>query len=409
MHMTTEMETVALERTAEVFDWPFSRVATSLEASIIREILKISSKPGVINFAGGLPAPELFPIEKIRECVDAVLTNNGPASLQYSLTSGILPLREFLAEHVSKKGLPVTAENITITTGSQQGLDLVGRAFLEPGDYVLTELPTYLGALQAFNFYQAIYCPVEMDNDGLLIEQADEKLKQFKPKFMYLVPNFQNPSGITMSLERRQAVIDLAFKYSIPIVDDNPYGELRFSGKAMPSLRGIGGDAVIGLGTFSKLISPGLRIGWVVAPIACSKVIERVKQATDLHSATFPQYVIYEFLKRGYLEPHIERIRVAYAERLKVMEAAMHEHFPCEVTWPHPEGGLFLWLQLPEHVSAMKMLNESIEAGVAFVPGRPFHPDGSGDNTMRLNFANATLEGIVEGIKRLATVLKKHC
>ena len=331
-----------MERKAEVFNWPFSAIATSLEASMIREILKMSSKPGIMNFAGGLPAPELFPIEQIRECVDAVLTNNGAASLQYSLTQGILPLREYLAEHVSKKGLPVTAENITITTGSQQGLDLVGRAFLEPGDYVLTELPTYLGALQAFNFYQVKYCPVTMDNDGIRVDQAEEKIKQFKPKFIYLVPNFQNPSGITMSLERRQAVIDLAFKYHIPIVDDNPYGELRFSGKAMPSLRGIGGDAVIGLGTFSKLISPGLRIGWVVAPIACSKIIERVKQAIDLHSATFTQYVIYEFLRRGYLEPHIEKIKVAYAQRLDVMEAAMREYFPESVTWPHPEGGLFL-------------------------------------------------------------------
>jgi 2-aminoadipate transaminase len=407
--MDTNLQTVEIERKAEVFNWPFSRVAASLEASIIREILKFSSKPGVINFAGGLPAPELFPIEQIRECVDAVLTNSGPASLQYSLTQGILPLREYLAEHVSKKGLPVTAENITITTGSQQGLDLVGRAFLEPGDYVLTELPTYLGALQAFNFYQAIYCPVTMDNDGLRVDQAEEKIKQFKPKFIYLVPNFQNPSGITMSLERRQKVIDLAFKYHIPIVDDNPYGELRFSGKAMPSLRGIGGDAVIGLGTFSKLISPGLRVGWVVAPIACSKIIERVKQAVDLHSATFPQYVIYEFLKRGYLEPHIEKIKVAYANRLEVMERAIREYFPENITWPHPEGGLFLWLQLPENVSAMKMLNESIEAGVAFVPGQPFHPDGSGDNTMRLNFANASPDAIVEGIKRLSVVLKKYC
>jgi 2-aminoadipate transaminase len=407
--MDANLQAVEIERNTGVFNWPFSSLAASLEASIIREILKFSSKPGVINFAGGLPAPELFPIDQIRECVDAVLTNSGPASLQYSLTQGILPLREYLAEHVTKKGLPVTAENITITTGSQQGLDLVGRAFLEPGDYVLTELPTYLGALQAFNFYQAIYCPVPMDEHGILVDQAEEKIRQFKPKFIYLVPNFQNPSGITMSLERRQKVIDLAFKYHIPIVDDNPYGELRFSGKAMPSLRGIGGDAVIGLGTFSKLISPGLRVGWVVAPIACSKIIEKVKQAVDLHSTTFTQYVIYEFLKRGYLEPHIEKIKVAYALRLGVMEQALREYFPDNVTWPHPEGGLFLWLQLPEHVSAMKMLNEAIDAGVAFVPGQPFHPDGSGENTMRLNFANANAENIVEGIKRLGKVLKKYC
>lgn len=407
--MNTNFASVDLERKAKVFNWPFSKIAVSLEASIIRELLKMSSKKGTINFAGGFPAPELFPIAEIKECIDAVLTDHGPESLQYSLTQGVLSLRELLAEHVSQRGLPVSPENIIITTGSQQGLDLIGRVFLEPGDHVVTELPTYLGALQAFNFYQAKYCPIKMDNEGMLIDPAEDRIREYRPKLIYVVPNFQNPSGITTSLERRQELINLAFKYQVPIVDDNPYGELRYSGKPVPSLRGIGGDAVIQLGTFSKLISPGLRVGWICAPIAAIKVIERAKQAVDLHSATFPQFVISEFLRRGFLKDHIETIKVAYSQRRDIMMRAMKEYFPPSITWPPPDGGLFLWVQCPHYVSTMKILGEAIEAGVAFVPGQPFHPDGSGDNTMRLNFANASHEGIVEGIKRLATVLKRHC
>jgi 2-aminoadipate transaminase len=380
-----------------------------MEASIIRELLKISSKKGTINFAGGFPAPELFPIAAIRECIDSVLTENGPASLQYSLTQGILPLRELLAERISHTGLPVSPENLIITTGSQQGLDLVGRVFLEPGDHVLTELPTYLGALQAFNFYQIKYCPVAMDSEGMLMDQAEERIKECRPKLIYVVPNFQNPSGITMSLERRQALVSLALKYQIPIIDDNPYGELRYSGKPMPSLRGIGGDCIIQLGTFSKLLSPGLRVGWICAPIAAAQVFERTKQAVDLHSATFPQWIVYEFLKRGLLNPHIEKIKTSYSQRRDIMTAAMKEYFPPSITWPQPDGGLFLWAQCPPHVSTSKIVMEAIDAGVAFVPGKPFHPDGSGDNTLRLNFANAGHEAIVEGVKRLSVVLKKYC
>lgn len=393
----------------KMFKWPYSSVASSLKASIIREILKLSAQKGIINFAGGLPAPELFPVERIRECITAVLDNYPTAALQYSLTQGVGQLRDLIAERMSISSLPVSGENILITTGSQQGLDLVGRAFLEPGDYVLTESPTYLGALQAFNFYQCRYATVDLDDEGMLVDQAEAQIKKHKPKLIYVVPNFQNPSGITMSLERRKELVRLAFEYQIPIIDDNPYGELRYSGKKMPSLRGIGGDAVIALGTFSKLISPGLRVGWICAPVDALGVIERAKQAADLHSTTFTQYVIYEFLKRGYLEEHIELIKHSYAERRDVMLKALKEYFPAQISWPHPDGGLFLWIQMPGGPSCTKVFDKAVERGVAFVPGQPFHPDGSGDNTFRLNFANAGVEDIVEGIKRLGAVLHEFC
>lgn len=397
------------ESTNTVFNWPFSKLATSLEASVIRETLKLSNKPGIINFAGGLPAAELFPVDAIYECIDAVMTDHAAPALQYSLSQGVPLLRELLAERISKQGLPVTAENILITTGSQQGLDLIGRVFIEPGDYVITELPTYLGALQAFNFYQCRYAPVQMDNDGMIIDQLEEKIRLFNPKLIYVVPNFQNPSGITLSYQRRKALMSLVFRHQVALIDDNPYGELRYSGTPQPSLRGLGGDAVIQLGTFSKLISPGLRVGWICAPVSAIKIIEKAKQAVDLHSATFTQFVVAEFLKRGFLEPHIEIIRASYAARREIMINAMKEHFPANVTWPFPDGGLFLWVQLPEHVSSTMIFQQAVNEGVAFVPGRPFHPDGSGDNTMRLNFASSTAENIVEGIRRLGRVFERYC
>ncbi len=392
-----------------MFDWPFSKLASALETSVIRELLKISNTKGMINFAGGLPAGELFPTDQISECIGAVMTNHPREALQYSITQGAIELRELIAERVSKQGLPVTAENILITTGSQQGLDLIGRAFLDPGDYVLTELPTYLGALQAFNFYQVRYCPVKMDNDGIIIEQIEQTLEKYSPKFIYSVPNFQNPSGITLSYQRRKALMNLVFKHRIPLIDDNPYGELRYSGEAVPSLRGIGGDAVIQLGTFSKLISPGLRVGWVCAPVSAIKVIEKAKQAVDLHSTTFTQFVAAEFLRRGYLDPHIENVKKVYARKRDTMVSAMKEYFPASVKWPYPDGGLFLWAQLPENVSATMVFQSAIDKGVAFVPGRAFHPDKSGDNTLRLNFASPTFENLVEGVKRLGSVLAKYC
>ncbi|MEW5701955.1 MAG: PLP-dependent aminotransferase family protein [Candidatus Zixiibacteriota bacterium] len=384
----------------------FSPSGYNLESSIIREILKISNQPGVISFAGGLPAPELFPVEEIREATDRVLTHFGSQALQYGLSMGYPPLRQFIAERISRiGGTQLTADNIMITAGSQQGLDAVGRVFLTHGDYVLCSRPTYLGALQAFNFYGVEYTTVDMDDHGMKVETMDPLIEAHHPKFIYTVPNFDNPTGTTLSLERRNLLVQKAHRYSVPIVDDNPYGELRYSGPPVPSIKSIGGQAVIQLGTFSKLVSPGLRIGWVAGSRQVMGIFERVKQATDLHTNGFAQYVMYEFAKDGALDRHIEKLKAAYSERRDAMLRAMNEFFPDTVTWTRPEGGLFLWVRLPEHVDATTLLPKAIEQKVAYVPGQPFHPDGSGKNTLRLNFSNATLEGIHEGIKRLGRVL----
>lgn len=383
----------------------FAEAAYNLESSIIRDILKFSNQPGVISFAGGLPAPELFPVEEIREAADRVLTRYGTQALQYGLSMGYAPLREYIAERLSVSGgTQLTANNILITGGSQQGLDLVGRVFLNRGDYVLCERPTYLGALQAFNFYSARYALVDMDSHGMMVETADPVIEKYRPRVMYVVPNFQNPTGITLSEERRRLLVQKAQKYGIPIIDDNPYGELRYSGTPVPSIKSIGGQAVIQLGTFSKTVSPGLRIGWVAASRQLMGIFERVKQSTDLHTNQFSQYLIYEYVQNGALDRHIERLKVAYHERRDAMLRAMKEFWPESITWTKPDGGLFLWVKLPEGIDAKEILPKAIEEKVAYVPGQPFFPDGNGKNTLRLNFSNASLENIHEGIKRLGRV-----
>jgi len=389
-------------------NWTVSVRAREMKASAIREILKITERPDVISFAGGLPAPELFPIQALKKACAKVLDTYGPKSLQYSLTMGVLPLREVLAERLSKKGLPVTLDNLFITGGSQQGLDLIAKVFLNEGDALLCENPTYLGAIQAFNVMRPKYVTVEMDQDGMIVEQAEEKIKEHNPRFIYVVADFQNPSGITLSLERRKQLVKLAEKYQIPIVDDNPYGELRYVGKNVPSLQSLGKDLVIELGTFSKIVSPGLRIGWGIVSTKITTMFERLKQGADLHTNTFAQYVLYEYIKEGNLDRHIQEIKAAYSERRDVMIKALKEHFPENVKWVEPEGGLFLWVELPEGVSATTLLPDAVEQKVAYVPGKPFYPYEDKDNTLRLNFSNASPEMIREGIKRLGKVFKEN-
>jgi len=383
----------------------FAKYAFNLESSIIRDILKFSSQPGVISFAGGLPAPELFPIEEIRAAADRVLTRFGSQALQYSLSMGYPPLREFLAERVSQAGgVQFTADNILITAGSQQGLDVIGRIFIERNDHVLCSRPTYVGALQAFNYYGARYTLTETDDDGMVLDRIDTLIAEHRPRIIYVVPTFQNPTGITLTEERRHLLVDKAHQHNLPIIEDNPYGELRYSGVPVPSIQSLGGDAVIQLGTFSKTISPGLRIGWIAASKQTMGILERVKQCTDLHTNTFAQFVIYEYVQNGAIDRHIEKLCTAYRERRDAMLRAMIEFFPDNVTWTKPEGGLFLWVRLPEGVDATQLLQKAIKEKVAYVPGKPFHPDGGGLNTLRLNFSNASLENIHEGIKRLGRV-----
>lgn len=396
-----------LETVGQLVDrWQFSSRARTQKSSIIREILKDSSKPGVINLAGGLPAPELFPVEAIKQACIRVLDKYGPDSLQYSLTTGVPVLKQFLADRISAGGREFSPEAIQITGGSQQGLDIVGRVFLEPGSVVLTEEPTYLGALQAFSFYQAQFVSVKTDECGIIPTDLEYKIKEFNPVFIYLVPNFQNPSGVTLSAERREAVVALAKKYDIPIIDDNPYGELRFFGQPVPSLKVLGGQHVIQLGTFSKIISPGLRIGWIAADKEFIRMCELMKQACDLHTTTFSQYVVYEFAKDGALEEYIEVLKKAYKRRRDVMIDTLSRELKGEATWSEPEGGLFLWVKLGEGISASELLPKAIQAGFAYVPGKYFYSQTPDDTTLRLNFCNAAEENIVEGVKRLAAVVK---
>jgi 2-aminoadipate transaminase len=396
-----------LETVGSLVDrWQFSTAAKTQKSSVIREILKDSSKPGVINMAGGLPAPELFPIDAIKQACLRVLDKYGPDSLQYSLTTGVPILKQYIADRISADGIEFSPDSIQITGGSQQGLDIVGRVFLEPGSVVLTEEPTYLGALQAFSFYQARFISVKTDENGIIPTDLEYKIKEFNPVFIYLVPNFQNPSGITMSAERRQAVVALAMKYDIPIIDDNPYGELRFYGRPVPSLKVMGGQHVIQLGTFSKIISPGLRIGWIAADKEFIRMCELMKQACDLHSNTFAQYVVYEFARDGALEAHIEVIKKAYKIRRDLMIDTLAKELKNGTIWSEPEGGLFLWVKLPDGFSASELLPKAIKAGFAYVPGKHFYSQNPDDSTLRLNFCNASEKNIVEGVKRLAAVVK---
>ncbi len=388
--------------------WPVAPHVKYLQASVIRELLKVSSQPGVISFAGGLPAPELFPLEQIKEICSLVIEKHTSVGVQYSLSRGVLPFRQLLAERSIKNDAPAEADNFIITTGSQQGIEILARTFIDPGDFVLTENPTYLGALQAFNFYRARYATVEMDDHGMIVDQVEAKIRQYNPKLIYSVSNFQNPTGITMSAERRLQLVEIAAKYDIPVVDDNPYGEIRFAGEPVPSLKSLGGEGVIELQTTSKLVAPGLRIGWMNGPKTVVNHFEKVRQCVDLHSSTFNQFVIYEFMNQGYLEPHIERIKADYLAKRQTMLKTLDETFPKEISWTRPDGGLFLWLTLPEHMNATELFTKAIEMKVAYVPGQPFFPHGEGQNTLRMNFSNCTQEGIVDGVTRLSKLFKDN-
>ncbi len=389
----------------------------AMTSSVIRELLKLTAKPDVISFAGGLPAPEVFPLEEVRAAADRVLTDQGPTALQYGPTEGFMPLRELLCRHMSRYGIEVRPTNVMVTSGSQQGLDLLGKLFVNSGDRILTEEPTYLGAIQAFTAYQAQYLTVPVDDDGVLLGELEEALRA-GPKFMYILPNFQNPGGFTLSLERRQKLVELASHYGTPLIEDDPYGQLRYAGKHLPPLvkidaehHGNGkGDLpyrgdVIYLGTLSKTLAPGLRIGWIVAPEEVMARLVQMKQGADLHTSTFSQMVAFEVARGGFLDRHVQTIREVYRARLQAMLEALDRHFPPGSRWTRPEGGLFLWLTLPEGLDSAELLKDALEEKVAFVPGHAFHPNGGGHRTMRLNFSYSKPEVIEEGIRRLATVV----
>jgi len=389
-----------------------------MKSSAIRELLKLTEQPDVISFAGGLPAPEVFPYEEFREACNVVLKTHGPVALQYGTTEGYLPLRQMIARHTRRFGIEVTEENIMITSGSQKALDLLGKIFINEGDQVLVESPTYLGAMQAWNIYGAEYVTVPSDENGLVTDELEAALRA-GVKFIYVLPNFQNPTGVTIPLERRLRLVELADRYGVPIIEDDPYGQLRFEGSHIPSIvvldeklhpqnDGCYTGNVIYLSTFSKTLAPGIRLAWVIAPPEVIRKLVVAKQGTDLNTAVFNQIVAYEVAHGGFLNKHIEHICSVYHERRDVMLDALEEHMPAGVKWTHPNGGLFLWTTLPDGMNTVELFKEAVEQKVAYVPGASFHPCGGGENTMRLNFSYASPEMINEGISRLARVIRRR-
>ncbi len=390
----------------------FAKRMAGLNRSEIREILKITARPEIISFAGGLPAPELFPVEDIKKVTSDLLDRAGKQVLQYATTEGYQPFRAVIAKHMNEKfQTSVTDDQVTIVSGSQQALDFAGKIFIDEGDVVLLESPSYLGAINAFNAYGPEYVQVATDDDGLIPEDLERVLATTeRVKFLYAIPDFQNPTGRTWSLERRKAIMAIVEKYDLPVIEDNPYGELRFNGEIPPSLKSMDKKGlVIFHGTFSKIFAPGLRLGWVAADKRFLEKFITVKQSSDLHTSEFTQRIVYEYMTTCDINGHIEKIMALYKERCQTLIKAMEKHFPPGVKFTHPDGGLFLWVTLPEGVDAGEILVKSVEHNVAFVPGAPFYPNNKKVNTMRLNFSNMPPDRIEEGIKRLGEVLKTYC
>ncbi len=393
-----------------------------MSTSVIRDILKVAQSPDIISMAGGWPEAALFPLDQFDELCHHVLHAMPREALQYGLTDGLPILRDAIAEQMTEVGMPANRDNIVITSGSQQALDLIGRLMLDEGDTVLVESPTFVGALQAFNAYGPRYVTVPLDEHGLDVEALKQVLAENQPKFMYLQPTFQNPTGFSLSLERRRRVVALAAEAGVPILEDDPYGQLRFAGAPMPTLAALDMEQypenaaagryvkgnVIYLSTFSKTLAPGLRVAWAVAPAEIANQFVMAKQGADLQTNALAQALAYEFLRRGLLPAQVARIRDTYLERRNAMVAAIQEFFPPEVKYSEPDGGLFLWLTLPEGLDTVPMVAEAAEHKVAFVPGAPFFANGGGQNTMRLSFASMSPEIIREGIQRLAGVVRSH-
>jgi 2-aminoadipate transaminase len=386
----------------------FAARMENIKGSAIRELLKLTEDPSIISFAGGLPAPELFPVKELEEVTIKVLREDGRAALQYSATEGFLPLREKIAQRMKKINVECEAKDILITSGSQQGLEFSGKIFLNEGDIVICESPSYLGALNAFKAYLPKFVDISMDEDGMIIEELEKALEQNpNTKFIYTIPDFQNPSGRTMSLERRKKLLELAYKFNVPVVEDNPYGELRFEGEMIPAIKSFDTKGlVIHLGTFSKTFCPGLRLGWVVAsPEILSKYI-LIKQGADLQSSTIAQREISKFLEMYDLDKHVENLINVYRKRRDLMIETMEKEFPASVTFTRPQGGLFTWVTFPENMDAAEIMKKSLEVKVAFVPGQSFFSNGQHKNHGRFNYSNMPEDKIVEGITRLGKVLK---
>jgi len=385
-----------------------------MKRSAIRELLKLTQRPEVISFAGGLPAPESFPVDELKEIIHEMMENEASLALQYGATEGDMMLRKAITEKYQKEGFDITIDNVIIVTASQQALDLVAKIFIDRGDVVICGLPSYLGGLSAFNSYGADMHGIPLDEEGMsadLLEKELEALKQQnkKPKFIYTIPDFQNPAGITMSKKRREEILALAKKYDVLILEDSPYRELRFEGEHVPTIYSLDNTGhVINLGTFSKIFAPGFRIGWVIAHTEIVDKIVVAKQATDLCTPPFTQRIAARYMEKGLIDKNIVGIVNAYREKRDVMLDALEKYMPKEVSWTKPEGGLFLFVTCPDYIDTNELFKKAIEKNVAFVSGTSFYCNHKGNNTMRLNFSYCSKELNVEGIKRLAEVIKSE-
>ena len=383
--------------------WRFSERAEQLQSSFIREILKITQRPDIISFAGGLPSPATFPVEHMKAAFDKVLSENGKVALQYGPTDGYAPLREWIANSLSTDGVRIAPEQVLMTSGSQQALDLLGKVLIYEGSRVLVETPSYLGALQAFSVYRPEFKSVATDEHGLVPSSIAPVAEG--ARLLYALPNFQNPTGRSLSVERRIELVETCARLGLPLIEDDPYGALSYKGEPFPKMLTMNPDGVIYMGSFSKVLTPGIRLGYVVAPLPLVRRLELAKQAADLHTAQLTQMVVHEVIKDGFLAQHIPGIRTLYANQCQAMLDAMDASFPAGVTWTRPEGGMFIWVTLPKHIDAMKLLDQAIAAKVAFVPGAPFYANEPETNTLRLSFVTVPPERIREGIAILAKLI----
>jgi 2-aminoadipate transaminase len=383
--------------------WRFSERAAQMQSSFIREILKITQRPEIISFAGGLPSPATFPVEEMKAAFDKVLTDSGKVALQYGPTDGFPPLREWIADSLSTDGCTIAPAQVLMTSGSQQALDLLGKVLIDEGSRVLVETPSYLGALQAFSVYQPQFASVATDDDGLVPGSIDQVA--IGARLLYALPNFQNPTGRSLSVPRRRELVETCARHNLPLIEDDPYGALSYKGEPFPKMLNMNPGGVIYMGSFSKVLTPGIRLGYVVAPLPLVRRLELAKQAADLHTAQLTQMVVHEVIKDGFLERHIPTIRTLYANQCQAMLDAMAACFPAGVHWTRPEGGMFIWVTLPKHIDAMKLLDQALAARVAFVPGAPFYANQPETNTLRLSFVTVSPERIREGIAILGKLI----
>ncbi|WP_028104186.1 aminotransferase-like domain-containing protein [Pseudoduganella violaceinigra] len=390
--------------TPNPLQWNFSKRAKGMQASFIREILKVTQQPEITSFAGGLPSPATFPVEIMQAAFDKVLSTHGKVALQYGPTDGYMPLRQWIADSLSHNGAKISPEQVLMVSGSQQALDLIGKVLIDEGSKVLVETPSYLGALQAFSVYRPEFHSVPSDEHGLIPSSLDAIAEG--ARLLYALPNFQNPTGRSLSVQRRQELVETCARLNLPLIEDDPYGALSYTGQPSPKMIAMNPEGVIYMGSFSKVLTPGIRLGYVVAPLPMVRRLELAKQAADLHTAQLTQMVVHEVVKDGFLDQHIPTIRELYGNQCKAMLDAMDQHFPKEATWTKPDGGMFIWVELPAHINAMELLDEAIKNKIAFVPGAPFYANEPATNTLRLSFVTVPPERIHAGIEVLGKLIK---